>query len=56
MVLKAAKVSVFIKPFGSTKPNDENKFLFCFFSLLVRDRDIKSQQRSLKILVHNVKE
>ena len=27
MVLNAAKVSVFIKPFGSTKPNDENKFL-----------------------------
>ena len=55
MILKAAKVSVFIKPFGSTKPNDENKFLL-FFSLLVRDRDIKSQQRSLKMLVHNVKE
>ena len=31
MVLKAAKVSVFIKPCGSTKPNDENKFLLCFF-------------------------
>ena len=30
MVLKDAKVSVFIKPFGSTKENDENKFL-CFF-------------------------
>ena len=30
MVLKAEKVSVFIKLFGSTKPNDENKFLFFF--------------------------
>ena len=30
MVLKAAKVSVFIKPCGSTKPNDENKFFFAF--------------------------
>ena len=48
MVLKAVKVSVFIKPSGSTKPNDENKLLLFFFSLLVRDRYIKSQQRSLK--------
>ena len=55
MVLKATKVSVFIKPCGSTKLNEEYKFL-CFFPLLLRDRDIKSQQRSLKILVHNVKE
>ena len=52
MVLKAAKVSVFIKPFGNRKENDKNKFLCFFFSHLVGDRDIKSQQRSFKILVH----
>ena len=51
MVLKAAKVSAFIKPVGSRKENDKNKFL-CFFSHLVWDRDIKSQQSSFKILVH----
>ena len=53
MVLKAAKVSVFIKIFESTKKNDENKFLLCF---LVPYRDIKNQQSSLKNLVDNVKE
>ena len=51
MVLKAAKVSAFIKPVGSRKENDKNKFL-CFFSHLVRYRDIKSQQSSFNILVH----
>ena len=56
MVLKAAKVSVFIKPFERTKQNDENKFVLCFFCFWFRIGVIKSQQRSLKISVHNVKE
>ena len=51
MVLKASKVSVFIKAFGSRKENDKNKFLYLFLHL-VWDRDIKSQQSSIKILVH----